>query len=104
MAKTRQEESSGTAIKEEIRTKEPSLFRVLLLNDHYTTMEFVVLVLETIFKKNDEEAQAIMLLVHKNGSGVAGTYTKEIAETKAALVHHLAKQNGFPLKCVIEPT
>ncbi len=82
--------------------KEPPLFRVLLLNDDYTTMDFVVHVLEDIFHKTLVEATRIMLNVHKNGSGLAGVYTREIAETKIALVGELAARNGFPLKCTME--
>lgn len=79
------------------------MFRVVLLNDDYTTMEFVVLVLETVFNKTSEEAMTIMLSVHQSGAGTAGIFTKEIAETKIEVVHQLARQNEFPLKCVMEP-
>ncbi|MCL4153287.1 UNVERIFIED_CONTAM: hypothetical protein GTU68_063200 [Idotea baltica] len=78
------------------------MYRVILLNDNYTTMEFVVMALETIFAKTRVEAEAIMLSIHTNGSGLAGVYTKEIAETKAASVHKLARQHEFPLRCKIE--
>lgn len=83
-------------------TKGPSLFRVLLLNDDYTTMDFVVSILENVFHKSPVEAAQIMLNVHKNGMGLAGVYTREIAETKVALVIELAVRNGFPLKCRME--
>jgi ATP-dependent Clp protease adaptor protein ClpS len=73
-----------TRIKPELA--EPPLFRVILLNDDYTSMEFVVLILESVFHKDREEAASIMLSVHHSGSGVAGTYTKEVAETKIAIV------------------
>ena len=96
-------EDLGILTRDEIRTKEPPMYSVVLLNDDYTTMEFVTLVLETIFRKSPTESKKIMLSVHQNGSGVAGLYTKEIAETKVSLVHQLAKQNEFPLKCAIEP-
>lgn len=79
------------------------MFKVLLLNDHYTTMEFVVLVLEQVFHKTAEEAVQIMLAVHEAGRGVAGQYPKEVAETKIAIVRHLARKDGFPLQCVMEP-
>lgn len=79
------------------------MYRVLLLNDHYTSMEFVVEVLEAVFNKSAEEAQQIMLAVHKAGSGVAGTYIKDVAETKVAIVTSLARREGFPLQCVMEP-
>lgn len=79
------------------------MYRVILLNDDYTTMEFVVLILETVFKKSPTEAQEIMLAVHRKGKGTAGVYTKEVAETKVAIVHHLARENEYPLKCQMEP-
>jgi ATP-dependent Clp protease adaptor protein ClpS len=83
--------------------KEPPMYRVILLNDHYTSMEFVVAILEGVFHKSTAEAHQIMLSVHKAGSGTAGTYTREIAETKVATVTHLARKEGFPLQCVMEP-
>lgn len=88
--------------RERLSTKEPSMYQVILLNDNYTTMEFVVYVLEQVFKRSSEEAKHIMLSVHEKGSGVAGIYTKDIAETKIAIVHHLAKQSEYPLKCILE--
>ena len=103
MSKFKSDTQGDTAVQERIQTKEPPMFKVILLNDNYTSMEFVVLVLESIFNKSGQEAQQIMLSVHQKGSGVAGVYTKEIAETKIAIVHHLAKQNDFPLKCTMEP-
>lgn len=80
----------------------PKRFKVLLHNDDYTTMEFVVHVLRTIFGKTESEAHAVMLKVHQEGMGVCGVYTAEIAEAKVALVLHMAKKNGFPLKCTME--
>jgi ATP-dependent Clp protease adaptor protein ClpS len=97
------EEKTRTATRSDERVKHPPLFRVILLNDDYTTMEFVVFVLQTVFHLSGEQATAIMLAVHKNGSGVAGIYTKEVAETKVAIVTHLARQSEHPLKCVVEP-
>ena len=79
------------------------MYKVLLLNDHYTTMEFVVMVLEQVFHKTADEAMQIMLAVHQAGKGVAGLYPKEIAETKVALVRHMARKDGYPLQCVMEP-
>jgi len=81
---------------------EPPLYKVLLHNDDYTSMEFVVSILEQIFQKNHEEATRIMLNVHEQGVGVAGIYTKEICETKIAVVHDLARRNEFPLRCSME--
>ncbi len=82
--------------------QEPPLFKVLLHNDDYTTMDFVVMILQTIFGKETEEATRIMLNVHHRGIGVAGIYTREIGETKVAAVHRLAKRHQFPLKCTLE--
>jgi len=82
--------------------KKPPLYRVFLLNDDYTTMDFVVSVLEKVFHKSTVEATQIMLHVHKNGKGLAGTYTREIAETKIGTVHTLAREHEFPLKCSME--
>ena len=84
------------------RTKEPNLFRVLLHNDDYTTMDFVVEILMTVFHKTIEESTRIMLNVHKKGIGVCGIYTYELAETKVDTVERLARANGFPLKCTME--
>ena len=83
-------------------TKEPPLYRVLLHNDDYTTMEFVVHILETIFHKTLSEATAIMLQVHHRGIGVCGHYPREIAETKVTTVTNLAQKRGFPLRCSME--
>ncbi len=82
--------------------EEPPLYKVLLHNDDYTTMEFVVELLVTVFHKSFEEATRIMLNVHRSGIGVCGTYTYEVAETKVETVHELASQRGFPLKCTME--
>ena len=81
---------------------EPPMYKVLLHNDDYTTMEFVVEILQRVFYKQPAEATRIMLNVHRNGTGVCGIYTAEIAETKVELVHHLARKNGFPLQCSME--
>ena len=82
--------------------KEPSMFKVLLLNDDYTTMEFVVEILMLVFAKSLEAATEIMLNVHHKGIGVCGVYPLEIAETKVETVHSLAKERGFPLRCTLE--
>lgn len=92
----------GVATKTRPKTKKPSQYRVLLLNDDYTPMEFVVSILMGIFKKTQEEATEIMLNVHQNGIGVAGVYTFEVAETKVAQVLESAKRGGHPLKCTLE--
>jgi len=88
--------------KQEISIDKPNLYRVYLLNDDYTTMDFVVYILMKVFDKNRLEATSIMLHVHRHGKGLAGIYIKEIAETKVAEVEQLARKNGFPLKCIIE--
>lgn len=82
--------------------EEPRLYKVLLHNDDYTTMEFVVEVLRKVFNKSPVEATQIMLNVHKSGIGVCGVFIEEVAETKVEMVHHLAKSNGFPLQCSME--
>ena len=84
------------------KTKKPSMYNVLLLNDDYTPMEFVVMVLEKIFNKKQEEATQIMLHVHKNGFGVCGTFTYEVAESKCKSVMDMAKKNEHPLQCTME--
>jgi len=95
---------AGEGVKERVTTqkKEPLLFKVVLLNDDYTTMEFVVNVLTSIFQKSPAEAYQIMMHVHVNGRGIAGVYPWEVAETKAAGVIALAREAGFPLKAVTE--
>jgi ATP-dependent Clp protease adaptor protein ClpS len=95
---------TGDAIKERVRTekKEPQLFKVLLLNDDYTTMEFVVHVLEEVFQKSPAEAYQIMMHVHVQGRGLAGIYPWEVAETKAETVITMARDAGYPLKAVTE--
>ncbi len=82
--------------------KEPPVYKVLLHNDDYTTMEFVVEILMNVFNKAIEEATRIMLNVHQQGIGVCGAYSYEVAETKVDTVHLLAHENGFPLKCSME--
>jgi ATP-dependent Clp protease adaptor protein ClpS len=84
------------------RTKRPQLFHVILYNDDYTTMEFVVHVLEAVFQKGTEEAFRIMLDVHRRGRGVCGAYTYEVAETKVTTVHEMARKEGFPLRAGLE--
>ncbi len=89
-------------VQEDIEVSEPPLYKVLLLNDDYTTMQFVVEVIMYVFHKSEEEATQIMLNVHRQGVGVCGVYPYEVAETKVETVDALAKQHGFPLKCTME--
>lgn len=84
-------------------TKKPELYRVLLLNDDYTTMDFVVEVLESVFQKPPAEAFRIMMAVHTQGKGLCGVYPHEVAETKVATVIERARSNGFPLLAAMEP-
>lgn len=100
MSSSKREESVST--KERQETKEPPLYKVILLNDDYTTMEFVVAILENVFNKSNADATRIMLNVHHEGAGIAGIYTKEIGETKISIVSELAKKNNFPLRCSLE--
>src|SRR5215212_9703054 len=94
----------GTAVitKTKTQTKRPSLYRVLLLNDDYTPMEFVVLVLERFFNKDREAATRIMLHVHHHGVGECGVFTYEVAETKVTQVMDFARKHQHPLQCVME--
>ncbi|MFC6590661.1 ATP-dependent Clp protease adapter ClpS [Deinococcus lacus] len=87
----------------ETQVHQPRLWRVLLMNDDYTPMEFVVMVLRSYFRKTEQEAELIMLAVHHKGQGVAGVYTRDIAETKVAQVTAHARQEGHPLRVVAEP-
>jgi ATP-dependent Clp protease adaptor protein ClpS len=93
---------SGVSTKSRTETKKPSLYRVLILNDDYTPMEFVVFVLERFFNKSREDATEIMLHVHHHGVGVCGVFTYEVAETKVAQVLDLARRNEHPLQCTME--
>ena len=97
-----EEGRTGTVTKTRPKTKKPNLYKVLLLNDDYTPMEFVVHVLERFFNKGREDATRIMLHVHQNGVGVCGVYTYEVAETKVTQVMDLARQHQHPLQCTIE--
>ncbi len=94
------EESTETIKKQKV--KEPSMYMVLLINDDYTPMDFVVDILTTVFHKTAEEAVQIMMNVHEKGSGVCGIYTYEIAETKIETVHSLAEEHGYPLRSRME--
>jgi ATP-dependent Clp protease adaptor protein ClpS len=92
----------GIELESKRKVSTPSLYKVFLLNDDYTTMDFVVLILENVFHQPPVEATRIMLHVHKNGKGLAGIYTREIAETKVSEVHEMSQKNNFPLKCTME--
>ena len=94
--------STHTLIRPEEQLKEPSMYKVLLLNDDFTPMDFVVLILTKFFRLSTEEATKIMLQVHNKGQGTAGVFTHEIAETKVYLVNDFARKNKHPLKCVME--
>ena len=101
--KTDDHSTDGNVVLDErVKTKKPSLYRVLMLNDDYTPMEFVVMVLQRYFAHNSESAQRIMLHVHQRGVGVCGVFTYEIAETKAAQVMNFARQNEHPLQLQLE--
>lgn len=99
-----EDEGTGTAVisRSKPQTKRPNLYRVLLLNDDYTPMEFVVQVLEGFFNKSREDATRIMLHVHQNGVGECGIYTYEVAETKVTQVMDFSRKHQHPLQCVME--
>ncbi|MFT8808168.1 ATP-dependent Clp protease adapter ClpS [Gluconobacter sp.] len=92
----------SVVVRPRTRTRKPSMYKVLMLNDDYTPMEFVVHVLERFFAKTRDEATAIMLQVHQRGVGVCGVFTYEVAESKVTQVMDLARQNQHPLQCTIE--
>ena len=95
-------DNRGLLLDTKPKTKKPSMYDVLLLNDDYTPMEFVIIVLESVFNKRQEDATQIMLHVHKNGVGVCGTFTYEVAETKCKIVMDMAKKSEHPLQCTME--
>ena len=97
------EDDGEVATDQRIRTEKPRQYKVVLHNDNYTTMEFVVLVLMRFFRRNETEATHIMLTVHHRGSGVAGVYSKDVAETKVEQVTSFAQDQGMPLKLTAEP-
>jgi ATP-dependent Clp protease adaptor protein ClpS len=101
--KTDKENQQHGAIAEKAKVKKPPLYAVLLMNDDYTTMEFVVHVLQKFFDKSEDEAMRIMLTVHEKGHGVCGIYTREVAETKAARVVQYAQEHQHPLQTRIVP-
>ena len=92
----------GLRTKSKPKADVPKMYRVILLNDHYTTREFVVEILVKVFQKPVQEATTIMLDVHRKGKGMVGVYTRDIAETKVSQVHYLAKQREYPLRCMYE--
>lgn len=97
-----QETGTQTLVRPEHETKLPSFYKVVILNDDFTPREYVVHILQRFFKKNEQEATHLMLQVHHKGSGVAGVYSYEIAETKAFQVNEYSKQHKYPLKCTVE--
>jgi ATP-dependent Clp protease adaptor protein ClpS len=92
----------GIEIEDEVELREPRMYRVIIHNDHYTTMEFVVEVLISVFHKPAAEATRIMLDVHRKGKGTCGVYTYDIASSKVSRVHALAREREFPLRCSME--
>ena len=94
--------NTGTIVKAKPKTKKPAMYKVLMLNDDYTPMEFVVHILERFFNKNRQEATRIMLHVHRRGVGICGVYTYEVAETKVTQVMDFARQHQHPLQCTLE--
>lgn len=101
--KVEHETETGVVTETEKKVKRPPLFKVILHNDHYTTREFVVAVLQSVFHRSETEAVQIMLHVHHHGTGVAGVYTFEVAEAKIRTVEQLARQQEFPLRLTMEP-
>jgi ATP-dependent Clp protease adaptor protein ClpS len=94
--------ATGVIVKAKPKTKKPSMYKVLMLNDDYTPMEFVVHILERFFSKTREEATRIMLHVHRRGVGICGVYTYEVAESKVTQVMDFARQHQHPLQCTLE--
>jgi ATP-dependent Clp protease adaptor protein ClpS len=97
------EREGGLATEEKREVKRPARFKVILFNDNYTPMEFVVGLLEQVFRKGPSEATQLMLEIHRGGKGVAGVYVLEVAETKVAAVHRMAEERGYPLRSGAEP-
>ena len=97
-----EDQQTGLLLKPKPKTKKPSMYKVLLLNDDYTPMEFVVHILERFFSKNKQEATDVMLHVHRRGVGICGIFTYEVAETKVAQVMDFARSNEQPLQCTME--
>ena len=95
--------SSSFLVKQKKKLQKPKLFKVILLNDDYTPMEYVVKLLKVVFNKSESDAVNIMLMVHNKGSGICGIFTKDVAETKVFTVLKMAKHDQHPLKCIMEP-
>jgi ATP-dependent Clp protease adaptor protein ClpS len=93
---------SGTVTLTRTKTQKPSMYKVLLLNDDYTPMEFVIYVLQRFFSKSAEDATKVMLHVHQSGVGICGVFTYEVAETKVTQVMDMARQHDHPLQCTME--
>jgi len=93
---------TDTRTRSERKLKKPRMYKILLHNDDYTTMEFVVYILRQVFQRSETDAVRIMLHVHRNGIGVAGVYAREFAETRVAQTEELARQHEFPLRCTME--
>ena len=96
------DEGLDTGVIEKAEVQEPSFYKVVILNDDFTPMDFVTHVLQKFFNKSPDEAKKVMLDVHKDGVGVAGVFSFEVAETKVFLTNNLSKQNKYPLKCTME--
>ncbi len=97
------EREGGTALEERKKVQRPQRFKVILYNDDYTRMEFVVAILERVFAKGPAEATQLMLTIHRTGQGLAGLYVQEVAETKVVTVHRMAEEGGYPLRAGMEP-
>jgi ATP-dependent Clp protease adaptor protein ClpS len=102
MADTHRQTGDQVLERTQHETKQPEMYNVLLLNDDYTTMEFVIEILETVFHKQPAEAFRIMMMVHTQGKGLAGVYPHEVAETKVETVVERAREQGFPLRAAME--
>lgn len=102
MSKSKEQSQSQDQLDTISKVKKPSLYKVILLNDDFTPMDFVIHILVDIFNHTAENAHKIMTMVHEKGSGVAGRYTKEVAETKVYQVSKMAKEEKYPLRCKLE--
>ena len=100
---TKGQQKTGVGVKERVKVKEPKQYQVVMHNDDFTTMDFVVDVLKSVFGKEPSEAMALMLAIHHVGKAIVGVYTYDIAASKAEKAMQLARQEGYPLRCTIEP-